>query len=270
MAILLPLQMALVMLQCWPAHATMYHTMTYSDSACTMQLEDQWDTAEVCSPHSPSGGYLKWTCNGANAEARVYSDAACTTVNTTYNSAPHVVNGEFVSNGACFNQTTSYAKYLCFMQPAQMTFNRFTDASCTQATHSEGPQAKMALDVCMYEMNDGVLEAEKITGSASTSLSKNTYTTNDCSGTGTAAMTWPLADASTCHMVESGHYMKYVSVATAAEAAAAISSSSSGNSGNSSGNSSGNTTAAPKATASGSVSTPASVMAMLMLVKTVL
>jgi len=256
MAILLPLQMVLVMLQCWPAHATMYHIMAYSDSACTTQTDSQWRTAEVCAPHSSSGGYLKWTCNGAYGEARIYSDAACATLKADYNEAPYVVNGVFASNGACFDKMengTSYAKYLCSDQPAQMTFNLFTDASCTQANHSEGPQMKFALDVCMYETDDGTVKAEKFTGSAS-ALSQNKYTTNDCSGTGTADMSWSFADASTCVMAGGGNYVKYVSMLTAEEAAAAVPPA----------------PAATAPTASGSVSIPASLTAMLMLVKTLL
>lgn len=197
-------------------------------------------------------------CNGVNGEARIYSDAACTTVKATYNEAPYVVNGVFASNGACFDQQqngTRYGKYLCSDQPAQMTFDRFTDASCTQANHSGGPQKKFALDVCMYETSDGNLQAEKFTGSAS-AFSKSKYTTNTCSGTGTADMSWSLTEASTCHMRGEGDYMKYVSIATAAEAAAAVAAATA--------------STGATATASGSVSIPASLTAMLMLVKTLL
>jgi hypothetical protein len=153
---------------------------------------------------------------------------------------------------------TSYSKHLCSDQPAQMTFNLYTDASCTQANHSEGPQKKFALDVCMYETDDGTVKAEKFTGSAS-ALSQNKYTTNDCSGTGTANMAWSFADASACVNAAEGnyvssYYVKYVSMLTASEAAAAVAAAA----------------AATAPTASGSVSIPASLTAMLMLVKTLL
>lgn len=272
MAILLPIQMVLVLLQCWPAQATMVNTQAYSDSACTTQIADEWGTADVCAPHSPSQGYYKWTCNGANAEARIYSDAACTNLKSTYNEAPFVVNGVYASNGACFDTNRSsrpYEKHLCSNQPAQMKFNQFTDASCTAANHSEGPARKFALDGCQYKPKEenGVVtgvEAEKFTGSAS-QLSRSKYTDKTCTTASTDTDTkynLALTDANTCHMIEEGKYFKFVSISTAAEAEAQAAASGPGTTASTSGSGTG--------TASGSVSIRASLMAMLMLVKALL
>merc|ERR1711907_756236 len=100
------------------------------------------------------------------------------------------------------------------------------------------------------------VRAEKFTGSSTTSLSKKYFTDKTCTTDSTDTDTkFPLSltDANTCHVIDDGEYVKYVSTSTAAEAQAQAAASGSGT-----------------GTASGSVSIRASLTAMLMLVKALL
>lgn len=259
-------KMMFLMLQSLTADATMYKQSTFSDTNCTTLKYGEWLTADVCYPHSGSGGSYKWVCNGMAAEARVYSDATCSTVNTAYTDT-YATNGVFLTPGSnvCYHPSGSSEShmYTCYGQPTQVTINVFSDATCTTA-HSEHQQVKIAVEKCLIdEDSGGVYYSWHLVNNV---YSKKTYTDQQCIAE-TATLATVSNDPAICSQM-GDVYVKFVSTisATAArEALDAASAPSPSPSGNTS-----NTTAAPKATSSKSVQNHGHLLiAMLALLKAV-
>jgi hypothetical protein len=181
MKVAVALSMALV------ANSTMFHETKYNGGTCAgTAIDMKWEVADVCQ-NFPSIGYMKRTCNGNNVVFTGYSDAACTTVNTSFALPGLTISaGVFNPGTACIFTTgsSSSEKWSCANQPAQVTINFFSDAACSVSTDQPYGMSsyKQALDVCEYETDGGTTKSEIRTISDGTMNTKE-YLSSDCTGT---------------------------------------------------------------------------------------
>lgn len=212
-------------------------------------------------------GHMKFTCSGANTVATGYSDAACTTVNTSF-SLPGLTMtaGVFDPQSSCFSTTGSgeSSMWSCASQPAQVTVSIFSDAACTMSTTQPFgfSSMKWALDVCDYNTEDGGLKGEFRTIVADGIMNVKEYPNLGC--TGTAGSNYNITLTACTASGEGGVGGPYLQQASApitaqqAQQQAGTASASAASNSNAT-----NTTAAPKATAS-EASLPHSMVASLL------
>jgi len=250
------------------ANATMYLSTDFAGSGCSgTATATEWKAAGVCMDLTSQGmGHMKFTCSGANTVATGYSDAACTTVNTSF-SLPGLTMtaGVFDPQSSCFSTTGSgeSSMWSCASQPAQVTVSIFSDAACTMSTTQPFgvSSVKFALDVCNYETEDGGLKGEFRTIVADGIMNVKEYPNLGCTGTAGSDYNITLTACTALSNGGVGPYMQQASAPITAQQAqqqAGTASASAASNSNAT-----NTTAAPKATAS-EASLPHSMVASLL------
>lgn len=251
------------------ADAVMYNRKTYSGTSCAGDpTAEEWNTANVCyDMRSNNLGYLKLTCSGDDVVFTGYTDAGCSSVNTSFQISAHTgveaTAGVLKVNSwsTCTSGVgeTESRKWSCANQPKQVNMGFFSDASCSTATTNDGGASeKVAFDVCTFETTSNGVESEMRTVSGNMMTYKS-YSSKDCTGTINVQENILL----NCTQKDSGssvYWMQDASgVLTAAQAQANAAASSAPAPPPPSGNTT-NTTAAPKSSTSGA-SLPYSIVA---------
>merc|ERR1719313_631710 len=150
------------MMQLSPASAAgMVKIEKYTGTTCADPIKEKsFLGLNLCMSFGDGNGWFKATCSGGN-EASVtytaYTDNTCNTVNDT--TIPgFLTNGVYnagVAGANCLNTGSESEKWNCRIQPAQATFNLFSDNACTQSTtwSSVGSVSTMriALNECTIE-----------------------------------------------------------------------------------------------------------------------
>jgi hypothetical protein len=175
-----------VLMQCMWVDAVMYKEVDYTSTTCGAGTEKEleWKAAGLCM-QADGGNYMKATCAANGVTFTVYSDAGCSTVNTTYTHPdPNiVVNNGVATLSGCRADGNEGEMLDCSGQPASVSLNVFTNAECTTAS-TDTPKYTKPLDVCEYETSGSDNSGNTPSGNMSSgNVSSGNMSSGNTSGT---------------------------------------------------------------------------------------